>query len=107
MSGTVSGGKKAAKTNKERQGDDFYVRIGRKGGSKVTPGKKKSGFASMTPERRKACGEKGGKASRRGPAKAKKTSVAKKPAPKFKTAKPVINPEPKPGIFKRIFGASK
>lgn len=107
MSGTVSGGKKAAKTNKERQGDDFYVRIGRKGGSQVTPGKKKSGFASMTPERRKACGKKGGAVSRRGAAKVKTTSAAKKPAPKYKTAKPVINPEPKPGIFKRIFGAAK
>lgn len=32
MSGTISGGKAAAKTNKERHGEDFYCLIGAKGG---------------------------------------------------------------------------
>jgi general stress protein YciG len=33
MPGTKIGGLKAAKTNKERHGDDFYTNIGRKGGT--------------------------------------------------------------------------
>lgn len=32
MSGTVSCGKKASLTNRQLYGDDFYQRIGRKGG---------------------------------------------------------------------------
>lgn len=32
MSGTVAGGKAAAKTNKEVYGPDFYKKIGSKGG---------------------------------------------------------------------------
>lgn len=32
MAGTVEGGKAAAKTNKKVYGDDFYARIGAKGG---------------------------------------------------------------------------
>ena len=32
MSGTVKGGKKAAKTNIKRHGKDYYANIGRKGG---------------------------------------------------------------------------
>ena len=43
MSGTINGGKKAAKTNKERHGKDFYREAGRLGGQ-VTGVKK--GFAS-------------------------------------------------------------
>lgn len=43
MTGTISGGKLAAKTNKERYGEDFYKVQGAKGGSvKGTQG----GFAS-------------------------------------------------------------
>lgn len=37
MAGTVEGGKKAAKTMRERYGNDWYVAIGRKGGSKSHP----------------------------------------------------------------------
>ena len=33
MSGNVTGGKKAADTNKERYGKEFYKKIGSKGGS--------------------------------------------------------------------------
>lgn len=76
MSGTKEGGAKAAKTNRQRHGREFYVRIGRMGGKKSTTG----GFAStnvgkdgMTGyERARIAGAKGGAMSRRGPAKKKK-----------------------------------
>lgn len=32
MSGSIIGGRKAAQTNKEKYGEDFYVRIGSRGG---------------------------------------------------------------------------
>lgn len=64
MSGTKAGGMKAAATNKLRHGDDFYARIGRRGGQNGHTG----GFCSMTPEQRAECGRKGGSISRRGPA---------------------------------------
>lgn len=64
MSGTKLGGMKAAATNKLRHGDDFYARIGRRGGQNGHTG----GFCSMTPEQRAECGRKGGSISRRGPA---------------------------------------
>ena len=99
MVGTKAGGQKAAATNKAKNGEDFYARIGKKGGQNGHTG----GFASMTPEQRSECGRKGGKKSKRGPAKNKTT----KPTPKFKVAKPEINPEPKPGIFKRLFKGAK
>lgn len=75
MSGTKEGGAKAAKTNKERHGHEFYVRIGRMGGKNGSTG----GFAStnvgkdgMTGyQRAKIAGAKGGSISRRGPAKKK------------------------------------
>lgn len=38
MSGTIEGGKQAAKTNKERYGADWYAKIGAKGGKKGTTG---------------------------------------------------------------------
>jgi len=62
MPGTKSGGLKAATTNKERHGADFYKRVGQKGGSVLGT---KGGFASMPPERRAELGRKGGIASRR------------------------------------------
>lgn len=34
MAGTKEGGKRAAATNKDKYGDDFYARIGAKGGAK-------------------------------------------------------------------------
>ena len=69
MSGTIEGGRKAAATNKERHGKDFYQGIGHKGG-KVQKG---GGFASdkvgkdglTGKERAKVAGVLGGKASRR------------------------------------------
>lgn len=64
MSGTREGGLKAAKTNLERNGKDFYSRIGSQGGKNGHTG----GFFN-NPERARLAGAKGGKISRRGPAK--------------------------------------
>ena len=61
MPGTKAGGRKAAITNKILHGDDFYARIGRKGGSKSSRG----GFAA-NPELARMAGKKGGSASKRG-----------------------------------------
>lgn len=71
MSGTIEGGQKAAAKNREKYGDDYYSRIGHKGGSKSRGG----GFASNKvgkdgltgPERAKLAGSIGGAKSRRGP----------------------------------------
>jgi general stress protein YciG len=60
MAGTQSGGRKAASTNKERYGLDFYEQIGRKGG-KISRG---GGFA-MNRDLAVEAGRKGGKAPRR------------------------------------------
>lgn len=48
MAGTIDGGRAAAQTNKQRYGDDFYQKIGAKGGKNGNTG----GFAA-----RKACGK--------------------------------------------------
>lgn len=64
MSGTKAGGIKASKTNIERHGADFYKRIGQKGGRNGHTG----GFAANRALARVA-GAKGGRISRRGPAK--------------------------------------
>ena len=61
---SVTGGRKAAQTNKEKYGEDFYRTIGSKGGKKM--GLK--GFALATPEFRRQCGRKGGMLSKRGKA---------------------------------------
>ena len=63
MSGTLAGGRKAAKTNKKQFGKDFYKIIGSKGGQKKGV---KKGFAT-NPQLAKAAGAKGGRNSRRGP----------------------------------------
>lgn len=71
MSGNKAGGQKAAITNKLRHGEDFYSRIGKKGGRNSTNG----GFASdklgadglTGRERAVIAGTKGGRISRRGP----------------------------------------
>lgn len=60
MPGTVPGGKLAAKTNRERHGENFYVEIGRAGGKKSRGG----GFAAR-PDLARIAGAKGGKASHR------------------------------------------
>ena len=61
MSGTKEGGRKAAKTTRERHGDDFYAKIGKKGGQN---GYGMKGFA-MNPELAREAGRKGGSISRR------------------------------------------
>lgn len=66
MSGTREGGKKAALTNMKLHGKDFYKRIGHVGGHNSHTG----GFAA-NPALAKIAGAKGGKISRRGPAKKK------------------------------------
>lgn len=64
MAGTTAGGQKAAQTNLKKHGEDFYKRIGKKGGQNGHTG----GFAS-NPELAKIAGRKGGKKSKRGAAK--------------------------------------
>lgn len=60
MAGTKAGGLKARATNLERHGDDFYARIGAKGGRNGHTG----GFAS-NPALAKIAGRKGGRKSTR------------------------------------------
>jgi hypothetical protein len=70
MPGNKTGGAKAAKTNKERHGEDFYNRIGSIGGKLGKTG----GFASTKvgpdgltgKERARLAGKKGGSISKRG-----------------------------------------
>lgn len=64
MSNTKIGAKRAALTNLAKD-PDFYRKIGKKGGQNGHTG----GFASMTHEQVIACARKGGRISRRGPAK--------------------------------------
>ena len=61
MSGTVEGGLKASKTNREKYGEDYYKEMGRRGGMNGHTG----GFAN-NPELARRAGAKGGKYSRRG-----------------------------------------
>lgn len=60
MVGTKAGGMKAAATNKERHGSEFYARIGAKGGRNGHTG----GFAANR-ELARIAGAKGGRRSRR------------------------------------------
>lgn len=60
MAGTRAGGVKAAATNKQRYGMNFYMEIGRRGGTISRGG----GFAK-DPELARVAGAKGGRASRR------------------------------------------
>jgi general stress protein YciG len=69
MAGTKDGGLKAAATNKAKYGKEFYARIGAVGGQRGHTG----GFAA-NPELAKIAGSRGGKISRRGPVKPKKTA---------------------------------
>lgn len=68
MAGTKEGGLKAAATNKEKYGLEFYREIGRKGGQNGHTG----GFAANRTLARLA-GAKGGKISKRGPVKKPET----------------------------------
>lgn len=61
MPGNRKGGLRAAKTNLERHGEDFYSRIGRKGGMSGHSGGFKKGS-----ELARLAGRKGGLKSRRG-----------------------------------------
>ena len=70
MAGTKAGAKKAAATNLARHGKNFYAKIGQKGGKNGHTG----GFFANRDLARVA-GAKGGRISRRGPAKAKKITV--------------------------------
>jgi general stress protein YciG len=63
MSGTLEGGRKAAKTNKKLYGEDFYRIAGSKGGQR-NYGKPK-GFAAMDKDKVCRAGQKGGAISRR------------------------------------------
>lgn len=69
MSGSVAGGKAAARTNKLKYGSLFYVKIGKIGGSRGRTG----GFAWMKAngmvDKIREAGRKGGSISRRGKAK--------------------------------------
>ena len=73
MSGTVKGGKKASITNKQKHGEDFYKRIGQKGGKKSCNGgfgSNKVGKDGLTGiERARIAGRKGGSHSKRGKSK--------------------------------------
>lgn len=60
MAGTKLGGQRAAATNKQKHGEDFYKRIGAIGGKNGSTG----GFAA-NPELARIAGAKGGKISRR------------------------------------------
>lgn len=75
MAGNKLGGKKAALTNKEKHGDDFYRNIGRKGGSKSHPETRP--FA-LNPELASRAGRKGGTISRRSKEREKFKRLAKK-----------------------------
>lgn len=66
MAGTKAGGLKTRETIYKIHGANYYSRIGKMGGKAGDPTKK--GFAS-DPERAKTAGAKGGKISKRGPAK--------------------------------------
>lgn len=73
MVGTKAGGLKAAATNKLRNGQDFFKRIGRKGGQNGNTGgfaSNKVGTDGLTGlERARIAGKKGGSISRRGASK--------------------------------------
>lgn len=72
MAGTKAGGIKTRETIYKIHGAGYYSRIGKMGGKAGDPTKK--GFAS-DPERAKRAGAKGGKISKRGPAKKHQVEV--------------------------------
>lgn len=66
MAGTIEGGRKARETIYLRHGREFYQEIGRRGGRNSHTG----GFGA-NPELARIAGAKGGRLSKRGPAKKK------------------------------------
>lgn len=104
MSGTKAGGAKAAVTNKELHGKDFYSRIGKLGGKVSTP---TGGFGSLKKdangltgrERASLAGAIGGHKSTRAGVK----NGAGKATPKKAKAKKTTSTSKK-GLLKRIFG---
>ena len=66
MAGTKAGGLKASLTNQKRFGKDFYRAIGRRGGQNAS-----------NPALARIAGAKGGKISKRGPAKDKRDLTAR------------------------------
>lgn len=60
MGGTASGGKRAAETNKQLYGSDFYKKIGRAGGQKS-----RGGSFAQDPTFASYMGRIGGKKSKR------------------------------------------
>ena len=63
MAGTKAGGKKTAKTNKKKHGDNFYSELGRKGGKVHHP---ETRYFALHPDFAKKVGRKGGSISKRG-----------------------------------------
>ena len=61
MSGNKIGGVKAAQANKSKYGDDYYIKMGKLGGSVKVP----KGFALMDKEKVRLAGVKGGSTPRR------------------------------------------
>lgn len=87
MPGTTQGAIKAARTNIERHGEDFYSVIGQLGGK--APYKGLKGYAS-NPALASLCGKKGGKISKRKSSKEKfkaqlKASILADPQPVYKS----------------------
>lgn len=80
MTGTVKGGRRAAQSNKERYGDDYYRKIGSKGGQAIPA--KPRGFAANIELARKA-GAKGGKISKRSAAPKKEKEYIWRPGDEF------------------------
>ena len=96
MPGSKIGGQRAAATNKEKYGEDFYRKIASIGGRARGP----KGFAKMDPEKRAEAGRKGGRRSRRSgvsTGQGKKKEYYYNGDGVFKTVEPT--PEPKKKSF--------
>lgn len=65
MTGTLTGGRQSAKTNKERHGEDFYKRIGAIGGKRSNTGGYAYAKARGNMDLIRESGRKGGLRSRR------------------------------------------
>lgn len=98
MPGNREGGKKAAATNIERHGEDFYKKIGTKGGSVSHPDTRPF---KTNPKLASEAGRKGGQLSKRGPSKNK--------TQRKKVAEPekVVAQEQKKGVFRWLFSGRK